>query len=260
MSRRGFALLAVLWMLALLTAALAATSTALNTEVRASRNRVLAARARWAAEACAAIATDHTLNDRIAAPDTVDLGRGTRCTWVRDDPARRLDVNHADRDMLERFLVAYGLTDSVAMDVVNRLVRQRAGHPLASETQLLALGIPRAAAVQTTPDQTEGISSDAPLAVLEAAGLSEPAAHLLESRQREGRPVMSLAELQELVAPGSLGHDYQALARVVQFVPTQQLLLAQGWVADTEGSPSASMELLVRRRDGRLAVLRQRQW
>lgn len=258
MNRRGFALLAVLWVLALLSAALAVTSAELRTEFRASRNRVLLARGRWAAEACVAIATDRMLADSNAVPDTVALGRDLRCTWALEDPARKLDVNRADRAALARFLTAHGLPDSQATVVVERLARRRSQRPFVSAAQLVAIGVPAAAAAQATPDHIEGVSADAPAEVLAAAGLSASAVALLEARRSEGRRLTSLAQLQDLVAPASLGLDYQTLAGVLRFAPSQLLLRSTGWAAQGT-APRTEIELLVRNTGDRFAVLRRRQ-
>src|SRR6266540_5538711 len=100
---RGFALLAVLWMLTALVLLAAAALAVARTGSQATRNRILLARAEWAREACGEI-----LLRRWASPpapptarlDSVDLGRGTWCTAALDDPSSRLNLNLADRAAL----------------------------------------------------------------------------------------------------------------------------------------------------------------
>src|SRR5258705_9367940 len=97
MNRRGFALLAVLWVLTALTALTGAGVLVARLGSETTRNRVLLARAEWAREACGEI-----LSARFAADPTtrklepIDLGGGTWCRASVDDPAARLNLNTAD--------------------------------------------------------------------------------------------------------------------------------------------------------------------
>ncbi|OLD39479.1 MAG: hypothetical protein AUI57_03145 [Candidatus Rokubacteria bacterium 13_1_40CM_2_68_8] len=111
MSRRGFALLAVLWTLTAVTVLTAAAFAGARLGSTTTRNRVLLARAAWAREACAEI-----LQARWASPpdplsamrrggttatlDSVDLGRGTWCSATLEDPSVKLNLNLADRPAL----------------------------------------------------------------------------------------------------------------------------------------------------------------
>ena len=110
MSRRGFALLAVLWTLTAITMLTGAAMAVARLGGTTTRNRVLLARAAWAREACGEI-----LQARWASPlahpmprklDTVDLGRGTWCTATLEDPSVKLNLNLADRAALVTLLRA----------------------------------------------------------------------------------------------------------------------------------------------------------
>ena len=117
MSRRGFALLAVLWTLTAITMLTGAAMAVARLGSTTTRNRVLLARAGWAREACAEI-----LQARWASPpdplsamrrggttasfDTVELGRGTWCTTAIEDPSVKLNLNLADRAALVTVLQA----------------------------------------------------------------------------------------------------------------------------------------------------------
>jgi hypothetical protein len=92
MTRRGFALVAVLWVVvALAGLALTATSRA-RVAGAAAEARVVFVRGRWAAEACLAVAHAR-LDERAAeglalqplAPDTIALADGSRCTVAMVD-------------------------------------------------------------------------------------------------------------------------------------------------------------------------------
>src|SRR6266550_505367 len=101
MSRRGFALLAVLWVLTALVVLAGAGFAVARTGSLTTRNRVLLARAGWAREACVEILLARYAQDAaIRRLDPVDLGRGSWCAAALEDPAARLNPNLADRDAL----------------------------------------------------------------------------------------------------------------------------------------------------------------
>lgn len=256
--RRGFVLLAVLWLLVLVTGAVALAHAGLRTELDAARNRILLTRARWAAEACAAIATERWLNDSTVTADSAELGRDTQCEWRIDDPARRLAINGADRATLERFLGAYGLPDSAAIALADRIVRRARTAPLTDTSELRAFGVPPAALGSLTMDASDGIAISAEPAVLRAAGLSREAVEAVLERRRAGLGVSSLAQLADLTATADIG-DIPELAARLRFAPSYVVLTSNGWVRGRI-SPRASVELLVRRSGARLAVLRRRVW
>src|SRR2546429_6423608 len=107
MSRRGFALLAVLWVLTALVVLAGAGFAVARTGSLTTRNRVLLARAGWAREACVEILLARYAQDpAIRRLDPVDLGRGSWCAAALEDPAARLNLNLADRDALLTMLSA----------------------------------------------------------------------------------------------------------------------------------------------------------
>src|SRR5437667_7617694 len=98
MNRRGFALLAVLWVLTALTALTGVGTLVARLGSETTRNRMLLARAEWAREACGEILLARfSVDPTIRAVDPIDLGRGTWCRASLDDPAARLNLNTADR-------------------------------------------------------------------------------------------------------------------------------------------------------------------
>ena len=86
-NRRAFALLAVLWVVVLLTTLIAGGVSAARLDGLAALNRVTLERGRWAAEACLALAfsrLDSLQRDRAVfsppQPDSLVLDSGARCT------------------------------------------------------------------------------------------------------------------------------------------------------------------------------------
>src|SRR4051794_11998873 len=96
MSRRGFALITVLWVLVAISAAVFAALDVARVGAETSRNRILLTRAGWAREACLEVLLAREANNPSAArSDTLELGSGTWCLWEIQDPSARLDVNDA---------------------------------------------------------------------------------------------------------------------------------------------------------------------
>src|SRR5258706_7114680 len=99
MSRPGFALPALLWVISALAALTGAGLMVARLGSSTTRNRVLLARAEWAREACAEILLARFTGDATVRSVTpVDLGRGTWCRASIEDPSAKLNLNSADRD------------------------------------------------------------------------------------------------------------------------------------------------------------------
>jgi type II secretory pathway component PulK len=112
--RRGFALVAALWLLVAVTTAAAATLALAREGTRRSAARITLRRAEWARDACVAIllARFDLANPRRGV-DSTDLGRGSWCRATVTAPSDRLDVNRADRSQLARLLHADSLVDAL---------------------------------------------------------------------------------------------------------------------------------------------------
>lgn len=90
--RRGFALVAVLWVIVALAGMTAAAVSHARVGAANASARIISARGRWAAEACLA-ASLAELNQRAARgvpfvmldTDSLDLADGTRCTVTAED-------------------------------------------------------------------------------------------------------------------------------------------------------------------------------
>src|SRR5882672_824621 len=119
MSRRGFAPLAVLWVITALTALTGAGLLVARIGSTTTRNRVLLARTEWAREACGEILLARFAADAsIRSLEPVDLGRGTWCRASINDPSSKVNLNTADRDVLARLFTQVGVEAAVADSVV----------------------------------------------------------------------------------------------------------------------------------------------
>ena len=136
MTRRGFALLAVLWTLTAITMLTSAAMAVARLGSTTTRNRVLLSRAVWAREACSEI-----LLARWASPpdplstmrrggtmaelDSVDLGRGTWCAARLEDPSAKLNVNLVDRPALVTVLQTVVRSSTTVNSLVDALLDWR---------------------------------------------------------------------------------------------------------------------------------------
>jgi hypothetical protein len=259
---RGFALLAVLWVLTALSAAVGGTLAALRVADGAEANRLVLTRGRWAAEACLAVAAARWGTSRWTDSAEVDLGRSTRCAWHSDDPASRLNVNLASPETLLRFLARAGVAEDAAREDVVRLLALRRREAL-TDVRAAASVMP-APLLRYLTTEGEGVvnATDAFAPVLGALpGMTEETVELLIRRRARGRPVPSLDALVGQVSPSAralLLSSYADLARTLAFAPPQLVLTAEGWVAARGRDPRAVIELVVVPLRDRLAVVRRR--
>jgi type II secretory pathway component PulK len=258
-SRDGFALLAVLWVVAALTAIVGLGLGALRIDARGSVNRLELTRGRWAAEACLAIAEARWAGHRFTDTATVDLGRETRCAWRADDPTARVNGNAATPTLLYAVARQVGCSPQV----VDTLLAHR---PYEDTAQVRASLTPDGCLLPfLTVDGPGSINlNDAPPAiVLSIPGLGTEVVAQLREHARLRSPIVSLDQLANLV-PGTrtelLAH-YADLAAIVTFAPSQLLITSRGWVG--EGGPEglhSTIEILSVPLPDRLAVIRRRMW
>ena len=280
--RRGFVLVAVLWILVAVTTLTAASIVVTRGAVAASRNRVSASRARWLAEGCAAtvraivateLATDDSTGVRIPRWRTLDDVVRERlsvsplpCDVQLSPVGARLDVNMADAAQLRRVLGALGASGSY-LDSLTVAVLAWRGR-LSDATQLWRDPY-LAAARETTPRLDSVFSGEmgrvvldraAPevLAALPAFG-AEAIARTLERRARGlHTDVSTLAGSLSTAARDSMLVHSTELSRLTTSEPDAWILEARaraGWppVATT-------VELRLVRGAGRGAVVRRRSW
>jgi type II secretory pathway component PulK len=247
MSRRGFALLTVLWLITALSAVVGLALATTRLGQRTTLNRMALTRGRWAAEGCLSIAQARWAQHRLVDTATIDLGRGTECRWRIEDPTARINVNTAEREVLER------VTRNADSIVARRRIR-----PIADLAEVP--GLDRGAVTIDGPG-TINLSAAPREVLLALPGMSSEAAERVLARRALGRPVGSLDELAGLLSPS--GRDvllsrYADLARLATFSAPQIKITAEGGVRGEP--PRAGVAILVVPLPDRLAVIRRQMW
>ena len=258
MNRRGFALLAVLWVVTALTALTGAGLLVARLGSDTTRNRVLLARTEWAREACGEILQARfAANPTVRAVETIDLGRGTWCRAALEDPAAQLNLNTADRDALQRLFQAVGVSPLLADSVV---VRRQKG-PIYDLREVP--GFDSVSIIRLAPfTGTRGtgaiyVNAASPEVLRLLPGMTEEAVVLLTSR-RSTRPLQNADELAGALSRSSrslLLGSYAEFVRAAVFAPPQLIATLEGGV---QGSALvARATLTVVPVPGRLAVIRR---
>jgi DNA uptake protein ComE-like DNA-binding protein len=246
---RGFALIAVLWLIAALAAVVGLSLAAGRLGALASHNRVVLARGRWAAEACLAIAQARWAEHRLVDTTTIDLGRTTACSWRVEDPTAKLNVNTASRQELAQLLGVDSLP--VGEPVTDLGALRRLPDWDSAWTPILTVD---------GPGTVNASSAHASvLAVL--PGITPEAVEAIVTRRAFGRPVTSLDVLAAELSPharATLLASYADLAREITFSPPQLIVTADGWVGSKADAPHAAIQVLVVPLPERLAVIRRR--
>ncbi len=281
MTRRGFALLAVLWAVTAFTALAGAAVAVARLGSTTTRNRVWLARAEWAREACVEILlARHAQNPAVRHIDRVDLGRGTWCDVSVDDPSAKLNVNLADRPALVFVLQTVVRRGSAVDSLVDALLDWRdpdtvprpfgeessanRNGPLADVAELRYVRgfgdslVARLSGLLTTRGTGAINVNAAPRAVLGTLpGMSAEGLEVL-LRQRGVAPVTSADAVVGLLSAGSratLLASYPEFVRTTVFTPPQLVEVATGGVG---GCPiTASVTLTLVPVAGRLAVIRR---
>ncbi len=113
-SRRGFALLTVLWLVALLGGVTSGLLMIVRHEQNLSQNRVALTRVRWAQDACLGILQAHYARQQdVRVVDLTDLGRGVWCRAAVTDLTARVNLNLAPRALLRAALDNDSLVDAL---------------------------------------------------------------------------------------------------------------------------------------------------
>lgn len=261
---RGFALIAVLWVIVALSAVVGLAAASARLGEQTSLNRLTLTRGRWAAAACLALAQARWAQHRLADTATVDLGRGTRCAWRLTDVTARLNVNTADPEVLGAVLCP-GAHVPCALDTV---LRRRAVQPFTVLAQVVALpGVDSTSLALLTAQGPGTVNANAapPALLLDFSGLTPEALAALADARAVGRPLPTLDALAAGLSPAGraalLAH-YGALARQLTFTSPEYALTALGWVQG-DGGPEglhATLWVLVVPLPDRLAVVQQRLW
>ncbi len=258
MNKRGFALLAVLWVITTLTALTGAGLLVARLGSETTRNRILLARAEWAREACGEILQSRFgVDPTIRVLNPIDLGRGTWCRASLADPAGRVNLNTADRDALAQLFHAAGVPEALAESVIVRRARERL------YDLMQVPGLDSTIAAHLTPFVTlrgtgvVNVNASPPEVLRTLPGLTEEAVFLLTSR-RVLRPIHNADELAGLLSPSSravLLGSYAEFVRAAVFDPPQLIATVEGGVRGTPIVARATLTTVPV--PGRLAVIRR---
>lgn len=281
MSRRGFALLAVLWTLTAMTVLAGIGITVARLGGATTRNRLLLARAAWAREACVEILEARYAQDAsIRALDSVDLGRGTWCGASLEDPSVKLNLNLADRQalgaVLETVVRRSAAVDSLADALLDWRDPDAVPRPLGDESSGNRNGpfadvgelryvrgftdtlVARLRRLLTTRGTGAINVNAAPPEVLAALpGVTAETTRLL-MMQRGRTPFPNTDALAGFLSPGAratLLASYPEFVRAAVFAPPQLVAVATGGVRGTPITSRVTLTMVPFA--GRLAVIRR---
>lgn len=237
MRRRGFALIAVLWLLVALSALTGGSLGRARTGSMAAANRMSLERTAWSAEACvsamlAALDSASRSGGEQTVPEPIlrRFANGTECSVHGIDPSSRILPDSATDEMLQRL-------GSIA----------------------LSLGIPVESLVSVDGDGRVNLNSASAGVMAALPGLDLEAAEDLVSRRRQrGR----FANLNDVVnaLPGlkrdSVNARLTELGRIVSFAPARLLVVSSG--RDARAPPVSTLELLLVPAGNRMATIRRR--
>lgn len=280
MSRRGFVLVAMLWVIALLGTIVAGAMVWANEGAGTTRNRMALIRAGWAREACLEILhARFAETGRVLAVDTVDLGRNTWCTARLEDPQARLSLNSAPAYLLRAALGSDSLVDALLDWIDADSLPRPAGAEAAwyrKERRALPRNGPIAdllelqlvkgfeafpiESLQTlfTAQRTGRLNlNSASTGLLGSLGLLSPeAVGVLATRRRFGRVSESLEDLASEMSPAGRLELLGRLTNIgplVTFGSDRLVAQAQGGVRGERPVPRAVLDVVASGR--RLAVL-----
>jgi type II secretory pathway component PulK len=249
---RGFALLAVLWLVVLLSGLAATTVVGARTAASTTSNRVALTRARWAAEGCLAVTLAHldsalraSPEVPLPAPGSLSYANAAACAATTFDLATRLNSDSATRDMLARF-------DSA----LARELRETFGtvDPAAYRAR-------RDSLLTTEGDGRINLNTAPPAVLATLPGFGLEAVRVVLERRAWGEHLSDLFQVISRLSPPAreaVLSRYGELLRRVAFAPSMLVVTAEGWV---EGAiPRATVEALVVPAGTRAAVVRRRMW
>ena len=283
MSRRGFALLAVLWVLTALSVLGGVALAVARTGSQTTRNRILLARAGWAREACVEILlARYAQNPAVRAVDSVDLGRGTWCRVTLEDPAAKLNLNLGSREQLVAVLnfvsrVSVAAVDSLADALLDYRDPDTIPRPFGAETATNRNGpladvaelayvrgfdsslVDRLTLVLTTRGPgVINVNAAPPEVLATLPGMTDEAIRVLLGGRASGRPIRSADDFAALLsksARSALLTAYPDFVRAATFAPAQLVARVEGGVRGTPIVARATLTLVPL--PDRLAVIRR---
>lgn len=282
MSRRGFALLTVLWAIAILGLLVGGSLRLAELGGATSRNRIALARAGWAREACLEILLSrYAQNEVIGQVDTVDLGRGTWCRASVEGVGARLNLNLATSEALRHLLGEESLVDALLdwrdSDDVPRPFGAEAdwyetagkrpprNGPLADAMELrLVKGfepvfVSRLELLLTVRGNGKlNLNSAPPVLLATLPGLGPEAISVLASRRLAGQRIQNLDQLAALVSPAGRSTmllHYEELSRLSATDDGEFTAVVEGGVRGAVPTSRATITLVPN--GPRLAVTRR---
>jgi type II secretory pathway component PulK len=283
MNRRGTALLAAIWFLAL-ASGLAFTTLAHGRDgLRVTENRLALVRGRWAVDACLSVMRAEFEEDqRIERLDSVDLGDGIWCSALPEDAGRALNINHADIRALRLLFgseqVAAGVADWIDSDDNARTQgAERAWYmevgrpgprnaPISDLRELLSVRgvsdstLARAGPFLTTRGTGRVQVNAASAEVLRLLpGMSDEYAHEVVRRRERGSRIAGIDDLIGRASGRtreSLADSYAELIAMTSYQPEFYLLHVTG----VGGSTSVTATVSVVPVGDRLAVVGKEAW
>lgn len=285
MNRRGFVLITVLWAMVLLAVVAGLALSVARQGFLASRNRIVLARAEWAAAGCLEL-----LRQRLPdAPtlrllDTTRLGSAAWCRAEITDPASAIHLGLLDSASLVALLgdtlLAASFLDWTDSDTVARAAgaerawyveRQRTpprNGPIASVQELAMLrgfdGAPmesleRRFTVYGSGRLNPNLADAAVLAAI--PGLGPDVARAIRARRQFGQEARSLDQLAMMVAPAErteMEAHWGALTQRLEFSPSHLVVRLEGGV---DGYALRAREtVLLALLPDRVAILRREVW
>jgi type II secretory pathway component PulK len=228
-NRRGFALLAVLWVVVALAALAAGAVERARAEASVTGDRVARMRARWAAEGCLALAQERIEAALISAgtlqapsADTLYFANGARCVAEVYDTGARLNIDSAAPAMKA------GLDDSLLTPYGDGRLNVNAAPP---------------AVLATLP------------------GFGAETLRVIADERAWRRPFTGLEDLTRRLSPparAALLAHYGELSALTAFRTTALVVTARGWVAGTRST--LSIQTLIVNGGNRAALVRRRMW
>ena len=258
MSRRGFALLAVLWVITALSALGAAGLLVARLGSATTRNRVLLARAEWAREACGEIVLARFAADAsVREVPEVTLGRDTWCRASIEDPSAKINLNTVDREVLADLLGVILLPAKLADSII--AFRRRG--PIYDARQVS--GIDSLTAVRLSPFVTThgtgvvNVNTASPEVLRTLPGMTEETVFIVMTR-RTGRALQTADELAGTLSRSARAiflDNYAEFVRAAVFAPPQLVVMLEGGVGGTPIVARATLTAVPV--PGRLAIIRR---
>lgn len=289
--RRGFALLAVLWVVVGVSAVAAASLLLARGAVSTARNRVGLARASWRAEDClerTRAVIDDAVSGRHDLPRPIDGGWSDLDRVVLGSPVvsdaacdvslrptgMAVDVNRADAEQLRTLFRAAGLSDAQGDSMADALLDWRAHHRPPRNgafADVRELRDVRGFGADVLPDSVLGtlftvepgriLWSRAPLIVLASLpGMTAEALARLADLRAGGQAIGDIGTLAATLSPSArdtLAAHYGDLTRLTTGDPDAWVLVARGR-SGSAPPVAASIEVLLVRAGARVAIVRRR--